>query len=242
MKRFYHIFFLIFTVLPFNFLAAQDFDASEAIHAKITATEREGMFEIISSAENTSAVHFSVSYIFVSIKKGNNNATNKQEGKSLIKAGQNVKLSETKINLDKNDALKVFLFVKNDENGKILSKDSLVINAASYDKSETTYLPEKNIELSGITIDETRTRSGKYFYDQFYMNFLQQDIHFSGTITINELAEMGRNTRITVVYNDQQIYSFMASPDEEFTENEAKKTVQILQNIFKTNTNVMKNL
>ena len=46
-----------------------------------------------------------------------------------------------------------------------------------------------------------------------------------------EIPGLARSTRISVFYNDQEIYNFNTTPDEETTENEARNTLEILKRI-----------
>jgi hypothetical protein len=133
------------------------------------------------------------------------------------------------MNLGKNGGLKCFLFIKDQETSKLLVKDSLHINAENFNSEKTAFIPENKVELNGFTLDETKTKQGKYFYDEFYMNILQEDFKFGGTVLISELPSMGRNSRILLSYNDQEVYQFMTTPDEELINEEAKKSLLILK-------------
>lgn len=202
--------------------------------ARIITESADGLYNIIATAENQSDFHYPINYILLSIKRGatGNTSTNKQEGKFVVKPKETLKLSEVKTNLDRKDVLKVFLFIKDEESDKVISKDSLEIRPEKIAQQNTQAISENDIELSGLTIDDTRSRNGKYFYDQFYMKYLQTDEKFPGTVKIIEIPGLGQSTRISVLYNEQEIYLFNASSDEEAMEQEAQTTLQILKEMI----------
>ena len=206
----------------------------KGLKAKIITESTDGLYNIIATAENQSDFHYPINYILLSIKKGatGNTSSNKQEGKFVVKPKETLKLSEVKTNLDKKDVLKVFLFIKDEENAKVISKDSLEIRPEKIALNSTKSISENDIELSGLTIDDTRSRNGKYNYDQFYMKYLQSDKKFPGTVKIVEIPGLGQSTRISVMYNEQEIYLFNTSPDEEAMDHEAQTTLEILKEMI----------
>lgn len=204
------------------------------LKAKIITESADGLYNIIATAENQSDFHYPINYILLSIKKGatGNTSSNKQEGRFVVKPKETLKLSEVKTNLDKKDVLKVFLFIKDEENDKVISKDSLEIRPEKIAQNSTQSFSENDIELSGLTIDDTRSRNGKYFYDQFYMKYLQTNEKFAGTVKIVEIPGLGQSTRISVLYNEQEVYLFNTSSDEEIMNQEAYNTLQILKEMI----------
>ncbi|MEG0761438.1 CsgE family curli-type amyloid fiber assembly protein [Chryseobacterium sp.] len=215
-----------------NFFSQNNIE--KGLKAKIITESSDGLYNIIATAENQSDFHYPINYILLSIKRGatGNTSSNKQEGKFVVKPKETLKLSEVKTNLDKKDVLKVFLFIKNEESDKIISKDSLEIQPDKIAKNSTKAISENDIELSGLTIDDTRSRNGKYYYDQFYMKYLQTDEKFPGTVKIVEIPGLGQSTRISVMYNEQEIYLFNTSPDEEVMNQEAQTTLEILKEMI----------
>lgn len=204
------------------------------LKAKIITESADGLYNIIATAENQSDFHYPINYILLSIKRGasGNTSSNKQEGKFVVKPNETLKLSEVKTNLEKKDVLKVFLFIKDEENTKVISKDSIEIRPEKNLQNSTRKISENDIALYGLTIDETRSKNGKYYYDQFYMQYLQTDAKFPGTVKIVEIPGIGQSTRISVLYNEQEIYLFNTSPDEEAMNREAQVTLEILKKMI----------
>lgn len=211
--------------------------------ARIITESADGLYNIIATAENQSDFHYPINYILLSIKRGatGNTSTNKQEGKFVVKPKETLKLSEVKTNLDRKDVLKVFLFIKDEESDKVISKDSLEIRPEKIAQQNTQAISENDIELSGLTIDDTRSRNGKYFYDQFYMKYLQTDEKFPGTVKIIEIPGLGQSTRISVLYNEQEIYLFNTSADEEAMNQEAQTTLEILKEMILPKNELLRN-
>lgn len=206
-------------------ISAQD---KNAVSGKIVTEQNEGSLKIRAAAVNSSATYHSLNYIMVSVKKGKSGtSSNKQSGKFSLNPNETKTLAETTFNLQKNDGLKVFLFVKDEETDIVLSKDSLEINGAQFAK-EVSFIPENKLELSGLTIDDTKTRVGQQFYDTFFKKYNQFSQKFQGTVIIAEQPTFGRNTRITVTIDDQLIYAFVARADEEAIEEEANRTLGVL--------------
>lgn len=53
--------------------------------------------------------------------------------------------------------------------GKLISKDSIEINNTKQEVSyETKNINEGDIQIIGLTIDETKTRAGELFYSKLF--------------------------------------------------------------------------
>ena len=106
-------------------------DEPQKISSKIESIFEEGMLKLKATATNQTATHQELNYLFVSIKKGSsgNLSNNKQSGKFVLKPEETKPLSEMSVNIQKNDAIKIFLYIKDEQTQKLLSKDSLEINS-----------------------------------------------------------------------------------------------------------------
>ena len=210
------VFFLV------NSISAQN---NGGVTGKIITENKEGLLKITAAAISKSNTYHSLNYILVSIKKGKSgNSSNKQSGKFSLKPNETKTLAETNVNLYKEDALKVYLFLKDDESDEVLSKDSLEINPQKFNSS-VSYIPESSLELTGLTIDETKTRLGQLFYESFFKKYNQIPKKYEGTVTVSELPSFGRNSRIIITQDDQMIHSFLTRPDEESLDAEADRAL-----------------
>ncbi len=216
---------LIAVLVTFFMISKISAQKNNAASAKIITENKEGQIKLKAVASNQSDLYSDLNYIMVSVKKGKGgNSTNKQSGKFSLNPKETKTLSEMNINLSKNDGLKVFLFLKNEETDQVVSKDSLEINGKEF-TSDVSYIPESNLELTGLTIDDTKTRIGQIFYDSFFKKYNQISQKFEGTITISEMPTFGRNTRILLTVDDQLIHAFLSKPDEESLDAEADKAL-----------------
>jgi hypothetical protein len=216
---------LIAVLVTFFMISKISAQQNNAVSAKIITENKEGQIKLKAVASNQSDLYSDLNYIMVSVKKGKGgNSTNKQSGKFSLNPKETKTLSEMNINLSKNDGLKVFLFLKNEETDQVVSKDSLEINGKEF-TSDVSYIPESNLELTGLTIDDTKTRIGQIFYDSFFKKYNQISQKFEGTITISEMPTFGRNTRILLTVDDQLIHAFLSKPDEESLDAEADKAL-----------------
>lgn len=218
------------TILGIFFVVAKSSAQSQhGVTAKIITEQKEGSLQIRAAAISTSDTYHSLNYIMVSVKKGQSgSSSNKQSGKFSINPNETKTLAETNFNLRRNDGLKIYLFVKDEETDALLSKDSLEINGAQFAK-EISFIPENKLELSGLMIDETKTRIGQQFYDAFFMKYNQLPKKFQGTVTVAELPGFGRSTRVTVMYDDQLVYVFVPRADDEAIAEEVTRTLAILE-------------
>lgn len=186
--------------------------------AKIESKDIEGQLKLSAVVSNNSAIFRELNYLLVSIKKGKsgNLSNNKQSGKFSIDPGVTKKLSEMAINMTDKDALKVFLFIRDEETQKLIAKDSLIINDGSFKKKMSMIEESQTFELSGLTIDETKSKVGKDFYDAFYMEYSQMPEKSNYTIIISELPSRGSNGQINIMVEDKLIYSFITNPNEDY--------------------------
>lgn len=219
---------LIAILAVFFFAKKTSAQNSSDIAGKIITNTNNEMLNIKATVKNNSATHYDLNYILVSVKKGRSgNSSNKQSGKFAIKPNEVKVLSESSLRVTKNDAVKVFLFIKDEHSDKVLSKDSLEVNPNQFNDN-VSYIPENEIELTGLTVDDTKTRMGQTFYENFFRKYSQFPQKYDGTITISELPSFGRSSRIIVLQNDQVIYSFQSKPDEEFLAAESDKALALL--------------
>ncbi|WP_051190400.1 curli-like amyloid fiber formation chaperone CsgH [Kaistella palustris] len=219
----------LIAILVVFFLSQKSFaQNSEDVQGKIITENHGDLLQLKAVAINSSDLYRDLNYILISLKKGKSGtSTNKQSGKFSLRPNDTQALSEVRINLQKNDGLKVFLFLKDEKTDHLVSKDSLEINAAQF-SAEINYIPEKQIELSGLTVDDTKTRIGQMFYESFFKKYNQIPKKYTGTITVAEMPTIGRSSRITVSIDDQIIYAFMSKPDEDAAEQEAERALAYL--------------
>ncbi len=205
---------------------------TKQIEAKIETQDIEGSFGLKAVVKNLSTVHQSLNYIFLAVKKDKrkNMSSSQQQNKFTLLPKETKTLSEITMNLQKDDALKVYLFIKDEKTNKVIAKDSLEMNANNF-KDNVSYekvTNEENMLMNGVIINETRTRVGDEFYGRFYSMLTQNSLQFSFRIKILEVPTTGRNTQIQVFANDENILTFIAKPEEEYMKESVSETVASL--------------
>lgn len=221
-------------------LHAQEED--KGIVAKIEKNVIEKQLLVKAVVTNNSSIYRELNYLLVAIKKGSNGnlSNNKQSGKFSINPNETKSLSELSVNLDKNDALKAYLYIRDEENQKLISKDSLEINQNFLKNKIAKVESDVVFELRGLTIDETKTKVGKDFYDQFYIQYNQLPEKSSSAIKITELPTRGTSGQITIEIDDKIIYGFVTNPSEEFITEQVFNSLRYIKE-FTASKNLVKN-
>jgi hypothetical protein len=113
-------------LLPSSTFGQED----KRIIAKIENETIEKQLKIKAIVTNNTPTYVELNYLLVSIKKGENGnlSNNKQSGKFSINPGETKSLSEINVGLENKDALKAFLYIRDEQTQKLISKDSLEIN------------------------------------------------------------------------------------------------------------------
>lgn len=239
MKQLYILLISMLVGFPVLKVKGQD---EKKIVAKIESKDIEGQLKLSAMATNNTATYQELNYLLVSIKKGNggNLSNNKQSGKFSLNPNETKKLSEISVNIADKDALKTFLYIRDEQTQKLVSKDSLEINHNSFQKKLSKVEEEESFELKGLTIDETKSKVGKDFYDAFYLQYSQLPEKSNFTITISELPSRGTNGQISIIIEDKQIYSFMTNPNEDYQKEQLTMTFRYIKD-YNTKRNLIKN-
>jgi len=211
------------------------------LKAKIEILKQDRMVSISGYAKNEASNFIeNLSYKLLVLKKSvtGKYSNNLQTGDFSILAKQKKLLSNVKINLQKGEVIKVYLYLR--KNNVLITKDSLTINDL-VKKLARTSIKEKNIVLNGLVIDEVLTKPGKDFYDYFYRMYKISGLNYPFIIKINEKPSFGISSQIFVKVGDRIIYRFLAQPKEEFLQNQAQNALRAIDNYNKYQKNVFKN-
>lgn len=117
------------SLLSFIFCVLVYGQQDEGVKAKIETKDVEGVLVIKAMVNNDSKIYQALSYQLLAVKEGKtgNLSSSQQSGKFTLQPKETKQLSELNLNVDKNDALKIFLFVRDEKNNTV-SKDSLNYN------------------------------------------------------------------------------------------------------------------
>lgn len=236
MKSFYSLLvFLFLMLLPSSIFGQED----KRIIAKIENETIEKQLKIKAIVTNNTPTYVELNYLLVSIKKGENGnlSNNKQSGKFSINPGETKSLSEISVGLENKDALKAFLYIRDEQTQKLISKDSLEINQNFFKKKISQVEKEEAFELKGLTIDDTKTKVGRDFYDMFYIQYSQIPDKSTSSIKISELPARGTSGQINIEIDDKVIYSFITNPSEDYLMEQLAYTLRYIKEY-----NIRKNL
>ena len=85
---------------------------------------------------------------------------------------------------------------------------------------------EDGIELRGIVTQDTKTKAGTDFYSYFSSAYRNSGINSSKIITIKELFNFGRNTKIQLMVEMEVVYQFFVQPKEEYLKSMATQSLR----------------
>ena len=127
----------------------------------------------------------------------------------------------------------IVLLLIYDEYNNLVGKSRIVFNN---DEKEEEELSEEKIrdglEITGIVLDQTKTKMGRDFYDKFYFYYDYNNVNGDQVVKIDEIFTFRRTTKIMVKVIDETIYEFFSRPNEEYIEQMAKLTVQRVYKYF----------
>ncbi len=206
------------------------------VEAKINLDSNYEFIEITTSAFNKSQLSQSLKYVFTVFRTNSetkNKSKNEQSGRVVLATGEKANLAKTTINLDTQDRIIILLLIYNQDE-QVVGKDRVVINdnpsyndpdAVSVVQDDQSDNQPKQIDsqdvasaggdgivLTGIVLEETKTKPGKDFYQMFYSQYLQNNINSEEIIKIKEVLGVGRNTRIEVFVGETLVFRFFAIP------------------------------
>ena len=229
MKKF--IFFLtsiLISLLTFSANAQE----IKSVTAKIELENIEGTMNLKAMVKNGSEVHQSLNYIFLAVKKDRkkNMSSSQQQNKFTLLPKETKLLSEISINVNKEDGLKVYLFIKDEKSEKVIAKDSLELNAKSFanNLSYEKKTNEENMMMKSVVINDTKSRVGDDFYGRLYSLLMLNSIVFNFRVIIAEVRASGSNTQLQIFADDENILSFMARPDDDYLDNAVQQTLASL--------------
>ncbi len=187
------------------------------IQAKIVIEQKDNFITVFGTAVNTTSLYKDeYRYRIISKKRSEkeNRVQNSQSGVFSLNPNETKTLCKQKLNIDTNSHVDIFMCIIKDE--KIISKDTISIGEARK-KLSSAPISETEFEISGMIVENVLSKSGKEFYEYFGVVNRLYGISYPYIITINEKPFFGgQNSEISVLINDEVIYSFKAIPKDDF--------------------------
>ena len=208
------------------------------IIAELNVETSSNVSALSAKVKNRTELYHSLRYVFSVIIYDANNNTSKESKENLFALDpyQGKTLYEATINNESNNKI-IILFLVYDYEDKLVAKSRAVINenGSGNNNSEAAETNENTgFEILGIVVDDTKTKSGKDFYDKFYFFYNYLNLKGNQVVKINEIPSFRRTTRIIVSVGEETLHEFFAYPKEEYIEEMAKISVQRVYKYFES--------
>lgn len=224
MKSVHYSLIMLFSLFCVTKSASQIYNQN--VEAKIVVQEGVEWVQLTATAYNKTTITQSIRYDFSIIRNdigASNFSKNTQNGRRVVEPGLRTDLSQTTINANPEDRVVILLLIY-DDNDQIIGKDRVAYNDdETLDTEVKEDLVDKlqvdntqddigetydGIKLTGVVLDETKTKAGRDFYQLFYSSYLANQINSDRIITLREIFSMGNNTRVQVLVDENIIFEF----------------------------------
>ena len=98
------------------------------------------------------------------------------------------------------------------------------------------------IEIDGLLVDDTKTKTGKDFYDLFYNGWQAPEGAKNYTITVSEKPFRLTSTQIVVSINENAVYQAILQPRQDVVEALSLDAIANTQNYLANYEEIMKQL
>ena len=98
------------------------------------------------------------------------------------------------------------------------------------------------IEIDGLLVDDTKTKSGKDFYDLFYAGWEAPPGTKNYTITVSEKPFRLTSTMIVVSINDDVVYQGILQPRQDLIEGQSDEAISTTQSYLANYEEITKQL
>jgi len=202
--------------------------SQENVIAKIRTKVVDNFIDITALAQNEDETYKDeYSYILFSLKKSiqGNLSRNNQSGEFSLDPNEEKELSILKFNIQRGEEFKIYLFIR--KNDKLVSKDSTIIYSAENIVQKSS-ISESEIEITGLVIEDVKTKLGKDFYDYFYQKYTTSGAKYPFIVNITEKPSIGRGSKISIDVDDRIIFEFMTQPKDEYIQAAANQALRYI--------------
>ncbi|MGV4413408.1 CsgE family curli-type amyloid fiber assembly protein [Chryseobacterium sp. T1] len=246
----FNLCFITFLSLPI-FLFSQ-IEKNNNVKANLDVKKEENVISIKAKAINNDDIIHDLNYLLISVKQSasGNLSNNKQDGKFIINPDETKELSEIVVNSEPDDQIKIYLFIRNERENLLISKDSVFINITNENdilslntkKIKKEEVKEEDYSLKGLVIDNTKSKIGKDFFELFYSKYNQLSDQFAFVITVSELPSFGRNGVINIDVGDRSLHSFRVVPNDDYIAAQVQLSLRFINNYDRENKLINKEL
>lgn len=233
---------MLFIFLAFPLLGFTQFETHDQMKAVLELVKQGDKVDITAKAVNDdNVIHSELSYLLISLKQNasGNLSNSQQEGEFMIKLDEIKVLSSMSVNLSTGDEFKVYLFIRDERDNLLLSKDSLIFSvnedmslamqskpAAVQKKGADPKLD--NFMIKGLVIDETKTKVGADFFDLFYSAYSQVSDSYAFTLKLVEQASALRGSLLHIEAGNDTIFSTHLMPNEEYLKEQVEYALRTI--------------
>ncbi|MEG1230166.1 MAG: CsgE family curli-type amyloid fiber assembly protein, partial [Flavobacterium sp.] len=207
MNRFTAIlFFMLFSIVS----VAQE-NRDSLIVAKIEVVQSENTLTFNPTVQNKGVYHYEMDYLLLvkKIDANKNLSVSQQKGKFTLEPNQIESLSTTTINQTSKQKVTAILFIRDEVENRLITKDSIQITT-----KELRPIKESSLNImKGIVVDDSKTKMGRDYYDLFYSTYNQYPTKFDFIINISELPHRGLSSIVQVKVDQDLILEFFTNPD-----------------------------
>ncbi len=101
---------------------------------------------------------------------------------------------------------------------------------------------DPTLKLTGFVLDETRSRTGRTFYELFYQRWEAPENASYYTITISEQPTPARGTQIIITMDYQRLLKFRLQPKYTYIEKVSKQAIAYVYKILKKQSSIEEQL
>lgn len=226
----------VFLILTLSYASTGITQELPVIKTKMEVERNEDNLTIKPVVQNQGSLYLSYDYVLL-VKKTdaqNNLSINNQGGKFTLEPGEVKTLSLLQISTVGKDRIRAYLYIRDEEKNQLITKDSLELGLQNNAMIEEKAL----MNITGVVVDESKTKIGHDFYDLFYSIYNQYPNKFDFIITISELPYRGLTSKIQVNVQQNTVYEFIGNPDEEYTKQQVSMSLNRLVEYARQNPNI----
>lgn len=217
----------------------QSESGDDVIKAIIEVEQDENLLRFLPKVQNQSLLYFEYHYLLlVRITDQNDELSIQQKNGRFTLMPEEIK-SLSAIEYPQSPdvrKIKTNLFIRDEEENRLITKDSVEIIYPSSKRQQK--VDERSLILSGIVVDETKTKLGSDFYSDFYSIYNQLPNKFNFIVSISELPYRGPTSIIQIKADQDLVYEFFTNPNEEYIEQQARHTIRVLAQYAKSKENI----
>lgn len=235
------LYLLSIALMCFSNLSFAQVEATNEIQSKVLFQLVEQNVRVQPLLRNATPFVKGLTYVVLVEKSGDTNSSSaSKRGRLVMQPGDIANLSASTQNLLKGEKLTVDILV--------YEKDTILIhqNSKEYQLKEVNSQREAvnffDERISGIVIDNTKTKLGNDFYNEYYNRYQQLYKDNKETAYVEETPPIGRTTLVTVKIGNREVFKARTQPGYDYLDNLVKQALARTELYLKTQKNNINSL